>query len=335
MATSLDSISGIGANARKLAKLLQAKAPEGHMLAYINPQEAALLKANGGSGKPEPETGIPSFQPEGGDDDYGSVAAGGGDVYGDAGATADPAVTNQYGFGEYPVEAGFTQAPYTSGNLAQDRQLVATDIADRTPAIDTSRAASDAQTLKLMGQGAEKTPEEKSLIKQAADKLGVKEEMLGRLGIAGISGLLGARQASQAAKAGQAGKAELQALAAPYQQKGAELQAQAQRGELTPQALQSLQAAQAQVAQGVQNRGGVGAAQAQMQIEQLRQQLLQNQYDYGLKLSGIGDNITIGAIKTGMQADQYANQLTNSYFNNIARTIFSQGGQTPPPPAQG
>ena len=62
MATSLDTISGIGANARKLAKLLQAKAPEGHMLAYINPREAALLKAHGGSGKPEPETGIPSFE---------------------------------------------------------------------------------------------------------------------------------------------------------------------------------------------------------------------------------------------------------------------------------
>ena len=76
---------------------------------------------------------------------------------------------------------------------------------------------------------------------------------------------------------------------------------------------------QAQVAQGVQARGGVGAQQAQAAVEQLRQQLLQQQYDYGLKLSGIGDNIAMGAIKTGMQADQYANQLTSTYFNNIAR----------------
>jgi hypothetical protein len=60
-------------------------------------------------------------------------------------------------------------------------------------------------------------------------------------------------------------------------------------------------------------------AQAQAAVEQLRQQLLQQQYDYGLKLSGIGDNIAVGAIKTGMQADQYANQLTSTYFNNIAR----------------
>jgi len=303
------------------------------MLAYINPREAALLKAHGGSGKPHADTGIPSFEDG---EDYGGIAAGGGDVYGDAGATADPAVTSQYGYGEFPVEAGFYQPPTTTGSLGTDVQLSSFPQARETPAFDTARPTVDAETQRLLGGGAEaKTPEEKSLFKQAAEKLGVKEEMLGRLGIAGISGLLGARQASQAAKAGQAGKAELQALAAPYQQKGAELQAQAQRGELTPQGMQSLQAAQAQVAQGIQSRGGVGAAQATAQIEQLRQQLLQNQYDYGLKLSGIGDNITIGAIKTGMQADQYANQLTNSYFNNIARTIFSQGGQTPPPPAQG
>jgi hypothetical protein len=60
----------------------------------------------------------------------------------------------------------------------------------------------------------------------------------------------------------------------------------------------------------------------------LRQQLLQQQYDYGLKLSGIGDQIALGAIKTGIQADQYANQLTQSYFGNIMRTFTGVPGQT-------
>jgi hypothetical protein len=146
------------------------------------------------------------------------------------------------------------------------------------------------------------------------------EDILGsRLGVAGITGLLGALQARKAGQGGQQGAQDIQKLAAPYQQTGQQLQAQAQAGALTPAGQQSLQALQAQVAQGVQARGGVGAQQAQAAVEQLRQQLLQQQYDYGLKLSGIGDNIAIGAIKTGMQADQYANQLTSSYFNNIAR----------------
>jgi hypothetical protein len=36
-------------------------APQGESLAYINPQEANILKMMGGSGEPEPVTGIPSF----------------------------------------------------------------------------------------------------------------------------------------------------------------------------------------------------------------------------------------------------------------------------------
>jgi len=78
---------------------------------------------------------------------------------------------------------------------------------------------------------------------------------------------------------------------------------------------------QAQAAQGAEKRGGVGAQQAMAQVEAFRQQLLQQQYDYGLKLSGLADNITMGAIKTGLQADQYVTGLTSNYFNNIARIM--------------
>jgi len=329
MATSLDSISGIGANARKLAKLLQAKAPEGHMLAYINPREAALLKANGGFGEPDPETGIPSFEDEGtpfNDYEYGPAPSPG--EYPSAGPDITTTTQRESGVpytstGAFPVESGYTQAPSYSGDFGTNTQLSSFPQAREIPAFDTSRPSTDPETRRLMGQEPEKA---------AAPKGEISQDMLSRLGIAGISSLLGARTASRAAKQGQQGKAEMQALAAPYQAKGQELQAQAQRGELTPQGMQSLQAAQAQVAQGIQNRGGVGAAQAQVQIEQLRQNLLQGQYDYGLKLSGIGDQIALGAIKTGMQADNYANQLTSSYFNNIARTLFGQSSQTPTPP---
>jgi hypothetical protein len=46
----------------KAVNQLQAKAPEGEFLAYINPDEAAMLKRAGGSG--EPVNGIPSFRPQ-------------------------------------------------------------------------------------------------------------------------------------------------------------------------------------------------------------------------------------------------------------------------------
>ena len=322
MATSLDSISGIGANARKLAKLLQAKAPEGHMLAYINPREAALLKAHGGSGKPEPETGIPSFEDEGtpfNDYEYGPAPSPG--EYPSAGPDITTTTQRESGVpytstGAFPIESGYTQAPSYSGDFGTNTQLSSFPQAREISGFDTSRASADAETRRALGE--EKTAEEKSLIKQASEKTGLKEDTLGRLGLAGVLGILGGRSARAASRAGQAGRAEIQALATPYQQKGQELQAQAQRGELTPQAMQSLQAAQAQAAQGAERRGGVGAAQAQMQIEQLRQQLLQQQYDYGLKLSGIGDNIALGAIKTGLEADRYVQGINNSFYQNMA-----------------
>jgi hypothetical protein len=309
MATSLDTISGIGANARKLAKLLQAKAPEGHMLAYINPREAALLKAHGGSGKPEPETGIPSFE-----DDAGSI-----EDYQPSAGTSDFS-----GGGDYGPEAittftpeglSYAGPPTTSGAVGTDLQL--SSFPEPTPQAPTSAADLARAQQELTGLGKEPT---------AAPKGGISEDTMKRLGIAGVMGLLGARGAKAAAKSGQAGAQQMQTLATPYQQKGQELQAQAQRGELTPQGMQSLQAAQAQVAQGVERRGGVGVAQAQAQVEQLRQQLLQQQYDYGLKLSGIGDNIALGAIKTGLEADRYVQGINNSFFQNMA---YIAAGMTP------
>jgi hypothetical protein len=222
MAT-LKNMTRVGADVRQIARLLQAKAPENHMLAYITPEEAQLLKDRGGSGMPDPETGVPSFAPA------------------------------------YDYEA-----------------------------------------------------------------TGLKEDTLARLGLGGIQAIIGARASKKAADQGQRGRQEMEALAAPYLQKGAELQRQAQAGELTPVARQQLEASQAQAAQAASARGGVGAQQTAARIEALRSQLLQQQYDYGLKLSGIGDQISLGAIKTGLQADQVVNQMTNSYYNNIMRTLMPQ-----------
>ena len=62
MASAIRAMTGVGGDIRKIARLLQKKAPPGHMLAYINQEEADLLKARGGSGEPHADTGVPSFQ---------------------------------------------------------------------------------------------------------------------------------------------------------------------------------------------------------------------------------------------------------------------------------
>jgi hypothetical protein len=146
-------------------------------------------------------------------------------------------------------------------------------------------------------------------------------ELATLLGLGGVQALLGGRAARGVAAQGRAAAEQERAIAAPYQQRGQQLQAQAARGELTPQAQQSLQAVQAQLAQGVQARGGVGVNQAAAQIEAVRQQLLQTQADYGLKLANIGDDIARGAIRAGLQADKNAADLTNSYMSNMAQIL--------------
>ena len=46
MAT-LKNMTRVGADVRQIARLLQAKAPENHMLAYITPEEATTVKRQG------------------------------------------------------------------------------------------------------------------------------------------------------------------------------------------------------------------------------------------------------------------------------------------------
>jgi len=342
MATAVRNLTKMGTDVRKIAALLRAKAPEGHMLAYISPEEAQLLKDRGGSGKPHADTGIPSFELDDNLAIAGAAPATQADPAGMGGTTDEYGITNtgggaqlpenQFG-GFYPAgskQGGDTTTTFTPGGQAYAGPFIPGDYS--TGGFDVSKPVDNAAALQNLG--AAKIASGEATDTTPPKEKGLSSDTLQRLGVAGITGLLGALQAKKAGQAGQQGAQDIQKLATPYQQTGQQLQAQAQAGQLTPAGQQSLQALQAQVAQGVQARGGVGAQQAQAAVEQLRQQLLQQQYDYGLKLSGIGDNIAIGAIKTGMQADQYANQLTASYFNNIARiasgtpTVVQVGGAT-------
>jgi hypothetical protein len=308
MASSLRKLTGMGGDVRKIAALLQAKAPKGHKLAYINDEEAALLKSRGGSGKPHADTGIPSYEL----DD--NLALQGDSSGGPSEVAPTPEAYGQYtGGGISATPAAFTAAP--SSGLGLQRTGTVGLQGDAT---EIQPAFSVPPSPKYAVDASKGLTEALSTTGAPAAKEGMSDETMKRLGLAGVLGVLGSKQAGKAAASGQAGAQQMQTLAAPYQQAGTQLQAQAQRGELTPAAQQSLQAVQAQAAQGATNRGGVGAQQAQAQVEAFRQQLLAQQYDYGLKLSGIGDNIALGAIKTGLQADQYVNQLTNSYYSNIA-----------------
>jgi hypothetical protein len=346
MAT-LKKLTRMGADVRQIARLLQAKAPEGHMLAYITPDEAKLLKSQGGSGQEHEDTGVPSF-------DTGD--SGGYDTTGNQEST--PAMQPM----PSPVEISSpdripnvqANAPvdlgYQAGTTPTDKPV---DLSQAAPSVQPQVSAPAALGLPQaqdifgttagpggygQGESYQQQPIDTSKdtsttigqkYRDLAKGLGVTEDQLGKLGLAGVGTVYGASQSKKAEEQGQAAKREQQALAAPYQQKGAELQRQAQTGELTPASQQQLQTVQAQAAQAASSRGGVGAQQSAAQIEAFRQQLLQNQYDYGLKMSGIGDNIALGAIKTGLEADRYVQQLSNQFYSNVANIAGGMPAQAP------
>ena len=137
------------------------------------------------------------------------------------------------------------------------------------------------------------------------------------LGLGGL-GLLGARNARQGGADIQQATSEKTAIAQPYQAQGQAMIGAAQRGELTPQSQQAYQAAMAQSNQAMAGRGGVGQAQQQQAMAALYNQLLQNQYTYGLQVAQIGDNIQIGAITSGLQLDRSLQQTTQNFYTQLA-----------------
>jgi hypothetical protein len=96
-------------------------------------------------------------------------------------------------------------------------------------------------------------------------------------------------------------------------------QAAASRGELTAVNQQALEAQRARAAQAGVARGGVGVAQQQRAEEDLRNRLLAAQQDFGLKLSGIGDQYTMKAIQEGIRADSEISNLFSNYYGNLTR----------------
>jgi len=333
-----------------LAELLRSKGKgKDTILAHINPREAALLKRHGGSGEINPDTGLPMF-----DDGTGDATL--TDIGVSPAQQEAPLPKDQTAFNQSQQYADstpqVTQAPsvkqsYTGAQTGGVPTAIIEDESNRgtvTPEqaafsnqyrVPYSTADITAGNLQagLTGGGnlpvagvnyATPTglvsPEnvEQPQVKPSGFLGNVTTEQLVKaLGLGGL-GLLGARNANVAGAQNQAAIAQQQAIAQPYQAQGQEMIGAAQRGELTPQSQQAYQAAMAQANQSLANRGGVGQAQVQQQMANLYNQLLQNQYTYGLNVAQIGDNIAIGAIKQGLTLDQNLQTTTQNFYAQLA-----------------
>jgi hypothetical protein len=295
------------------------------VLAHITPQEAALLKKRGGSGTMNPATGLPEFQ-----EDFGPT-------YQELGYTPPPDIqVPEIDYGAYqgytpPQEnLNVNYGGFESGGgffepapgMAQDIFQAPEKGYQPFSQLDVGGVYPGGGQAPPATMGIDRSQLEQPSSKSVMDRLGITEKDLPRLGLGALlTGGLTAQNLSrtrQAQQQAQASREELAALGRPYQQTGAELRAAAERGELTPANRQILNAARAQIQQGIANRGGVGVAQAQNQIADLTQRLIQNQFDLGLRISNIGDQYIQGAIRTGLQADQAINSANSQFYSQLA-----------------
>ena len=368
----------LGTDLSALAQIIKSKGRgKDTVLAHITPKEAALLKARGGRGSTNPDTGLPEFEDDlGGDMPVYSggveqtpaqVAAANPDLY--AGGVPTPEgssvvfglpkelagkdinAINQYyadrpyqaqglsaegtpsGLGDYSLSSGVptvglgqTGVPGGTGQGLYD-----TGVSQYTGAEQTGRELSALTYDPTLGKTsreallqAQTTPEQTSsagdVLKQLRGAVpSMSNDALARLGLAGALGAYGATQGRQAATQNTQATAQKSAIAQPYQQQGQELIGAAQRGELTQANQQVIQQQRARLAQASANMGGVGQQQIENQISSLTSQLLQNQYQYGLQVLQIGDNIELGAINTQLQLDQQLNQANKSFYTSLAQ----------------
>ena len=321
--SELRKMTRMGGDFRKIAKLLQGKGRNGDtILAHINPDEAALLRDYGGSGDINPETGLMEF--EGGPD-----------------ASTDEMYDTGYGFAPVQDSREVMPNPLEGQTVAPSSLLQPLNfepfvprISESTP-VDSYRNTLDVLNnidnpaapaysrqapggmYTLPGEAGTEPAAEKGLLSEIGKGLSKDDKLRLGLGLAGgVQTALTARKARQGA---QEYANQIRGLGQPYAQRGqAELSA-AQRGELSPVGQQQLDAMRARAAQAQAQRGGVGAAQAQRAEEELRQRLNAAREDFGLKLTGIGDQYTAKAIQEGIRADQEIASLYSSYFGNLMK----------------
>ena len=337
-----------------LAEMLRAKGRgKDTMLAHITPKEAALLKRRGGRGSTNPDTGLPEFEDSGdytsGAVDFNTVApvspaydtisgSGGQYTYAPGSTAAFAEAQKQQDFQQTPAQPYTDQTLYPGGVQPDTRttQTVFTP-SGQSYNIPTGQYVAPSPTAPgVVSPDQQAAPTDKPGTLDKLKEYLTSEKGVNTLSRLGLTAGLGAFGASQARKAGaqtQAATAEQKAIAQPYTQQGQQLVAQAQQGTLSPASQQALDAAKAQVNQGIANRGGVGSQQASNQIGNLYQSLLDNQYKYGLQIMQIGDNITLGAIKSGLQLDQQLQTTTNNFYAQLASIAAGGTGYIPAAPA--
>jgi hypothetical protein len=352
---TLTGMGGLG-NAQELAELLRqmGRGPDS-MLAHITPEEAQMLLESGGSGRMNPMTGLPEFQP---DYNY-DVEAQEGGFYGDpydigfgTGEFAPPVQpADIQGMAPEQFERFTSQQPMFTGegSLAppnfQPFDSGQQRFADSFQPFQTQ---SPAETMRLQeyAQGL-RTPQEvqPSILDRLKGGLQSAETgyqdftqnypMLSRLLTTGVSSLPAVLAARSSRREGRAAADELRALGRPLREQAEALRQQALTGGLTPQQARQEEARRASMRQAASTRGATSGTQQAMienTLARERAGLSETNLNNAIKQLNLANAYDEAAIRAKLQSDtQTANVLAN-ILGNLAQatagtSIPNQGQQ--------
>lgn len=324
MAKQLAALLGGGLDMKALAELLRRQGRgQDTVLAHITPQEAALLKSRGGAGTMNPETGLPEFQSDYGDD-YSGV---------DLGVYSQP--VNQSSIQSTDImptpETGGEPVTPTYGTVAQRFEPpveIPSYAQDLYPPVQPAFRPSMDYGIGMTGAATETY--DRGLPQPQRDltdllKSGAKQVLGTREGLAGLGTLASVLQARQAGQQARRMQQELGQLGAPQRAMGEEMMRLGQAGQVTPVQRQQLEALAARERQQLAQRGLTsGTAQQQAGARQVerQQRAAQDLLDEGLKVAGIGNQYQAAAIKAGYAADQATRDMLNTTLTNLYRTIY-------------
>ena len=327
------------------------------MLAHITPKEAALLRAQGGSGTMNPMTGLPEFFdyeneqynpvyqeiPETPPSDIGYESIGYQLPSPQDSRLTQPVVKafsqGDLGEGAFQYPAPTISPEAMAGPRASMAPFEIGRTAPGTPGIREKIAGlgevpqANISKIPFPSTKAPGGEDIGAALRAGAKNIGqVLQTPLGYGAIGAIPALVQARRASRQAQQLQQ---ELGRLGQEARTQGQELLQQARSGQITATQQQQLEAQRAAALQNLSRRGitgGTAVQQLEQSLQNQRGRFLEDTLNQGLRLINVGDQYTSQAIRAGYQADAQAQQLLGNFFNNYMRVL---AGQAQPQSAPG
>lgn len=289
------------------------------VLAHITPEEAELLRRIGGSGKPNPNTGLPEFQEDEGFD-YSYETPEEIDQLYQSSAAFEP----QYGTTpDYSAMFGGAIEPSAPAQPLTDYsafpQVSPVDIVERETGAQLMREPSALERIEDVFRGAKETAE--------------KYPTLTRLGVGGASALGQALMARRGRREAEAMAGRERAAGAPFRAAAQEATARMSAGGMTPQEQRAFEAAQARARQGLSQRNiatgsaaaGIQAGQRARATSEARARAMAE----GMRAAGIADQYEARALQLQLAQDKALSDILGEV---LSRELTASARQQAPAP---